>query len=292
MMHSGIVAGLSPPLERLMNGPMQEALEGKVKWESVDEGTFVCFWQYAYTGNYDICDDPTASSVDVDQKTTDLNEAEIPAGPTDIQVEESVHHGWDESIAPTVDAMPQPEPAAVSVGNSWGFGQPEPAEADDPWGFSNVKKDKKKRKGTQTPSKQERLWAKFTALRKTSDSPKLDHQARATHARSEAKHLLRHAKVCVFADCYGIIPLMTLSYNKLHQSLIDLTLHTQTLQGVVAVAQYCYETDIPDDLKELISLFIACKVEVLVVDKQFERLIKSHGEFGWSVLVPIVSRLE
>ncbi len=50
--HSALVAAQSPSLDALVNGHMKEASEQCVKWDETDEHTFVCFSQFAYTGDY------------------------------------------------------------------------------------------------------------------------------------------------------------------------------------------------------------------------------------------------
>lgn len=52
MMHSAVVAVQSPALNTLVNGNFSEAQTNVVEWPEVDEETFACFWQYAYTGDY------------------------------------------------------------------------------------------------------------------------------------------------------------------------------------------------------------------------------------------------
>lgn len=51
--HSGLVARLSPVLDRLVNGDMEEAKKGSVEWKHVDEQTFIRFSQYAYMKTYE-----------------------------------------------------------------------------------------------------------------------------------------------------------------------------------------------------------------------------------------------
>lgn len=43
---------MSKPLNTLVHGEMKEASDGVAVWPEVDEGTFVRFWEFAYTGNY------------------------------------------------------------------------------------------------------------------------------------------------------------------------------------------------------------------------------------------------
>ncbi|KAG6176275.1 hypothetical protein E4U27_005335 [Claviceps purpurea] len=53
IIHSELVASLSPVLERLVKGELKEAQEGSVVWEHVDVQTFIRFSQYAYTRTYE-----------------------------------------------------------------------------------------------------------------------------------------------------------------------------------------------------------------------------------------------
>lgn len=82
---------------------------------------------------------------------------------------------------------------------------------------------------------------------------------------------------------------MTLSYNKFHQSLIDLNLHAKSLADVVALAQYSYERLVPDDLKELVVLFAACEVERLWEDEQFQDRLGEGCSCGNAEAIGIVA---
>ncbi|KAG6092269.1 hypothetical protein E4U30_005649 [Claviceps sp. LM220 group G6] len=53
IIHSELVASLSPVLERLVKGNMEEAQKGSVVWEHVDEQTFIRLSQYAYMRTYE-----------------------------------------------------------------------------------------------------------------------------------------------------------------------------------------------------------------------------------------------
>ncbi|KAG6153124.1 hypothetical protein E4U37_003206 [Claviceps purpurea] len=53
IIHSELVASLSPVLERLVKGELKEAQKGSVVWEHVDEQTFIRFSQYAYMRTYE-----------------------------------------------------------------------------------------------------------------------------------------------------------------------------------------------------------------------------------------------
>ncbi|MBE3041962.1 BTB/POZ domain-containing protein [Candidatus Bathyarchaeota archaeon] len=55
--HSAIVAHQSRALSTLVNGDFKEAVYRCVEWDDIDEHTFHSFWQYAYSGDYDVPDD-------------------------------------------------------------------------------------------------------------------------------------------------------------------------------------------------------------------------------------------
>lgn len=294
-------------------------MNGKVKWESVDEGTFICFWQYAYTGNYD---EPTVADADAGERTTVLGDVKSPMDSKEEGVKEP-----DEPTEPEPEPEPRPEPepepelaeseptasepAATTEEPETVAAEPVPAEStpepmvevNDPWDdFMSTmeKKDKKKKRESkfmvEPPlSKQEQLWAKLVALRRTSGSPEASHLSEDTEVRAASEtevQLLCHAKVYVFADCYGIVPLMTLSFNKLHGSLVNLNLHAESLAGFVALMQYCYETPVPDDLKNIVLLFAACEVERLRNNKKFEDLLDAHAQMGTDMFWAVLDRLE
>ncbi|KAI1379643.1 hypothetical protein F4677DRAFT_338262 [Hypoxylon crocopeplum] len=52
MMHAELVAGMSKPLYTLVKGGWEEGKTSLAEWPDVDEGTFVRFCEYAYTGDY------------------------------------------------------------------------------------------------------------------------------------------------------------------------------------------------------------------------------------------------
>ena len=62
-LHSALVGKQSPPLDALINGGMREAKEKRVVWREIRTSTFLCFSQFAYTGDY---------WVDIDQLENEL----------------------------------------------------------------------------------------------------------------------------------------------------------------------------------------------------------------------------
>ena len=50
--HRDLIAKQSKALNSLVNGEMQETLDGRATFEDLDDNTFVRFCQFAYTGDY------------------------------------------------------------------------------------------------------------------------------------------------------------------------------------------------------------------------------------------------
>ena len=61
MMHAELLAQQSKALGVLVHGSMKEAVDMVAEWPDYDPDTFVRFWQFAYTGDYD---DPEPTPVE------------------------------------------------------------------------------------------------------------------------------------------------------------------------------------------------------------------------------------
>ncbi|KAI2620645.1 hypothetical protein GGS26DRAFT_303592 [Hypomontagnella submonticulosa] len=55
-MHSELVARMSKPLDTLVKGEWEEGKKEAAEWPEIDEGTFVRFCEFAYTGDYKAAD--------------------------------------------------------------------------------------------------------------------------------------------------------------------------------------------------------------------------------------------
>lgn len=52
-MHAELVASMSEPLRAVVAGGMDESCRGVAEWPEVEEATFLRFFQFAYTGQFD-----------------------------------------------------------------------------------------------------------------------------------------------------------------------------------------------------------------------------------------------
>lgn len=84
--HGAVLSVLSKPLETLLYGPYQEALEFRVIWPDVDDKTFVRFVQWAYTKTY-ITEEPATT-------------------PDDSPMDTPEPDGWTQPVLPTKDTRP------------------------------------------------------------------------------------------------------------------------------------------------------------------------------------------
>ncbi|KAF4778973.1 hypothetical protein HER10_EVM0013244 [Colletotrichum scovillei] len=64
--HEGALAHLSGPLEALLTGGTQEALEGKIIWDDVEPATYRLLSHYAYQGSYPIPYPGNTSDIEYD----------------------------------------------------------------------------------------------------------------------------------------------------------------------------------------------------------------------------------
>ncbi|KAJ0337273.1 hypothetical protein COL154_013406 [Colletotrichum chrysophilum] len=107
---------------------------------------------------------------------------------------------------------------------------------------------------------------------------------------------LGHAQVYVFADCYGIATLRALSLGKLRKTLEIFTLYQAGVQDVIRLIRYCYQNTADkvneeDELRTLVNMYTACKVETLWEDEEFAGLVETNGEYAKGLVNFIVRRV-
>ncbi|KAI1641133.1 hypothetical protein F4809DRAFT_658985 [Biscogniauxia mediterranea] len=95
---------------------------------------------------------------------------------------------------------------------------------------------------------------------------------------------LSHARVYVLADYYDIERLRILSVKKLHKSLAS-SLSPKTPDCITPLVKYCFENtvdkcDAKDPLRELVTGYMACKIDQLWKNDAFQDLVGSSGELS------------
>ncbi|KAG6058543.1 hypothetical protein E4U32_004578 [Claviceps aff. humidiphila group G2b] len=233
--HSGLVARLSPVLDRLVNGDMEEAKKGSVEWKHVDEQTFIRFSEYAYTKSYEY---PSFR----------------PEPPADSRSGALRH---DTKIQHQNTAQPQ--------------------AVNDP----------------KAPQLGKKLWKYFEDQLSISEAYMVMQQASPLGEGqvNEAELLLSHARLYVFADCYGITALMRLSLCTLHHVLVKVLDSHDLTDMVVELLEYCYENDTPHALRDLVVEYIVCRVEYLWLDPAVQDIARAHGDFSAAVVNGLLRRI-
>ncbi|KAK5994166.1 hypothetical protein PT974_07608 [Cladobotryum mycophilum] len=244
-MHSALVSHQSPVLDVLVNGNFKESGDKCVKWESVDEDTFIRFWQFVYTGKY-----------------TAANPVVGPERKSDTALE------------------PPDSPPVVSGSPFGGFG-----------GFG---KEPKAEPPPKPPTKREAQWNEFKCSRSSTGLfSNFFGSSRENLAREDYTNVfLSHARLYVFAECYGIAKLMEASLDQLHGILTRFRLYKGRMKDIVMLVDYCYSNMVPEPLRKLVIRYTACKVDKLWLSEEFQELVEAHGELSRALIGSILNRLD
>lgn len=248
-----------------------------MQWEHVDEETFVCFWQYAYTGDYDIPREPKTPEATIEGQGQGGNEMKSPESTNEPRKFVEVA-AFEQITNEPAEPYKKKHMKRKMLKKMLAENARREATAEEP----------KPEPSYEPPSKRKQLWEVFTSLRFTNS-----HQAERESQGDDfdASHLLCHARVFAFAECYGISDLMELSCNRIHRILSNLDQCTETLADIIALMRYCYETPALPDLKELVVLYFACNIEALWVEERFQHIIKTHGDLSQAVIASLLGRL-
>ncbi|KAI1386772.1 uncharacterized protein F4822DRAFT_411175 [Hypoxylon trugodes] len=298
LMHAELVGRLSKPLWTLVNGDWQEGKTGLAEWPEIDEGTFVRFCEFAYTGDYKAAE----STIEVPTPETLEN-----VGSGDATTSETVVEETEAQLATNfedVDMHASPAP------------EPEPARAEPFGGIfaksSSIKAKKKKVPSPYTwaeddlppeplqpsPSKGNTLWKEFK--RGVSDT-ELDkrHKELANEDPMEnfSEVLLSHARLYALADCYDISELMELCLRKLQRTLRVFKFHGGArVTDIAQLLDYSFKNTQDkatgkDQLRSLLATYVACRIEVLWPNIYFQDVLESSGEVSKAIVGQLLRRV-
>lgn len=260
--HSALVARQSAALNALVNGGMKESIQRRVVWDDVDEEVFTRFSQFVYTGDYD-------------EATPSKREAEAitPCRETPRRLKPG-------SILPRGKLRNQETNSRVTpVGFSLSHGMRALSGESE-----NV-----------SPEKNKLLWDKFQALYPSPSSQPISTPKSASYDYTDV--FLNHARIYVFADCYGIDPLQTLALHKLRRALVPFDIYVENCDDIIQLVQYCFEHTINkggqvDRLRALVCLYTACKVERLWNVIGFRDAAKTLPDFTTDLITSLLDRLD
>ncbi|KAL7786360.1 hypothetical protein V8C37DRAFT_412557 [Trichoderma ceciliae] len=240
--HSALLSHRSLEPERFESNISSQAVDKCVKWESVDEDTFVRFWQSIYTGGY--------------------NAAAPVVGPL-----------WDTDIAHELHSIPP----SVS----------EPSfDVMDTQSNNNVP-------SRNMTIRRKSLWRKFKNWQSSTLSNDFLMPAKSNSINEDyTDTFLSHARLCMFAESYYITDLMHISLNELHNLLVAFNLFNERVNDIVTLICCCYDNASPRPLRELVTLYAACKMKQLWLSKHFQKLVETHGELSRALIELMLTEQE
>ncbi|KAL7627928.1 hypothetical protein AAE478_002123 [Parahypoxylon ruwenzoriense] len=253
MMHIELVARLSKPLHTLVKGDMKEAQEGVAEWPEIDEGTFIRFCEFAYTGSY---------------------KAAVPASAeSDPELESKANGSVEVGLEPEIDPVGYDEPSGYSP----------PA--------SRRKKYRNGYYVDDTPTKKDEMWTKFKEDEAGEENPNTEPTADfsevlLSHARLYALADLYDIDT-LMTLCVRKLHRTLKAFN-LHNGaratdvaqLIDYSYkNTISKQGK------------QDKLRNLLATYAACKIEELWSNLYFKDVLES-GDVSKSIVEQLLRRLD
>ncbi|KAI0158109.1 hypothetical protein GGR57DRAFT_35714 [Xylariaceae sp. FL1272] len=274
-MHKELLASMSHKLDILVNGKMDEARKESVDWGDLDERTFVCFFEYAYTGNYNISHPQgnDRSQNDVSQSQSD-NQSQHQDVSEYMEEQPRAPEGWD--VGPVERyrgpvgedltmkcprckrVVPMPAPPRKAKDLLW-------------WRFINLEYPGPPSEGNTDP---------------TNGSVSFDLNGM----------ILSHARVYVLADYHRIDKLKLLSLKKLHQCLVDFETTSAGAETIASLAAYCHENTPDkhpkDELRELLCLYLACKIEQMWDNASFREALEVSRDLARDVIEQMLNRLD
>ncbi|KAK8024261.1 hypothetical protein PG993_012327 [Apiospora rasikravindrae] len=264
-MHTELVASMSEPLRALVKGGMDESCRDIAEWLEVDEATFMRFFQFAYTGDFD------------------AEAPEVPPPKSPETPEEPV-----EGISNHDAYFVLPNTQHI------GFG-PVPRFGVERRGFSSTPKLGKK-KAAIAPEKKD-LWTTFEEVYPSLEIrpaewslPDQDPTADFTRV------FLAYARLYVLADEKDIQGLADHSLKKLHHTLTHFSFQGKGADSIASLAEYCFENTCDkgaeqDGLRRLVCLYSACKLEILWASEAFRRVFAETGDFSIGLVGMLLARL-
>ncbi|KAH7078310.1 hypothetical protein FB567DRAFT_132339 [Paraphoma chrysanthemicola] len=210
VVHSGAIAALSLPLERLINGPMKEAQENVARLAELEIAEFERVCEFAYRGDY-----AEPKTIRFSDTEIDVAEDHRIASESIVRREADYRYAWLIS-----------EFLSASYGNNklaFDHGKP------PLWHSSLQPLDRSANGWEETPGAED------------------DPCSVVTWKDDISEVLFGHARLYVFADKYRITSLSDLALHKLHKFLTSLRVFPLTRDPIMALVDYAYSSEnIPD----------------------------------------------
>ncbi|KAI1269208.1 hypothetical protein F5Y18DRAFT_373921 [Xylariaceae sp. FL1019] len=276
--HSALLAALSRPLDVLVNGGMKEATEATAEWPDVDEETFAQVCQFAYTGDYD---SPYDKLVPV--RTSEKSTSSVLQEPTRSN-HSFIGGGLSTRNPPTGGGL-------FGVSNASNTSSPNSSSLFGSSAPSNGTLDTSSSKAKPTG-----LFGSGGIGEKTPQGDETSSSASESLEKTYTSALLGHAKMYVFADCYFVNDLASLSVKKLGAVLSRVPTDQTAAKALAELAEFSYSNTIDrklfvDSLRLLVSGHIAKHIKTLWPSPNIQSVLESYGELSKDVIGKMVPRL-
>ncbi|KAK8877402.1 BTB/POZ fold protein [Apiospora arundinis] len=257
MMHTELVASLSKPLRALLTNGMEESCKRVAEWPEVEETTFVRFFQFAYTGQFD------------------AEEPEKPPPKTPEPLED--HDLW---------------PGLSQNSNMTNFAAS--FQRKQLSTFGAVNETKMNIQGQKKAKLWESFQQAYEPLK---DSPARWPLPDQDPTSDFTRVFLAYARLYVLADEKDVQGLAELSLRRLHHTLVHFNIQGQRADSIASLADYCFENTCDkggeqDKMRHLICLFTACHFETLWTNSEFQRVFTELREFLTGVIGLMLPRLD
>lgn len=170
----------------------------------------------------------------------------------------------------------------------------------DPGNENNKRPDPPQRFMSLSPpylnmSKRELLWDRFGSL---FQKPFVPSTQKVNGPQDDyADVFVSHAQMYVFADYHGISDLQGLSLRNLRHELVHFELYPEGVSDIVQLVDYCFNNTAnkggqADQLRKLVCIYTACKLEDLWVNDEFKKLVDTLPELPGDLLSELMHRLD
>lgn len=288
---------------------MLEANQGYAVLEDIEEGTFVRFSQYAYTGDYSTPGPETSNDVAAAAAANGATNG-VTNGMTNGATNGA---GSDYDNAGAMSVTSQEYSETITATDLWGGSyraKKKKASAKKAFAWDEFDKppdtptldspddgSAEERRSEKARSKKARVWDEFESKAYVTAAPAFKPRRNRDAAEDYTDVFLCHARLYVFAEKYDIAPLKRLALYKLQRTLVGFTLYSERVGDVVELLRYSYVNTAdmvgtPDDLRVLVIRYTGYVVEDLAQSPQFVALLEDVSQIGRDLMRQMLKRLE
>ncbi|KAF5138785.1 hypothetical protein E5D57_002571 [Metarhizium anisopliae] len=137
------------------------------------------------------------------------------------------------------------------------------------------------------------LWTLFKGLNYTlsddADKESIPVEPNTVPQQSYVDVFLCHAKLFALAQEHSLRPLMRLTHDKLHRTLINFKLFEERMGDVVQLLRMCYENEHASGIRDVVVHYAACHAELLWGNREFVDLVGSNCELSQNFITAIIN---